>query len=208
MTDQGISLYLSKACRSKQLRTILVILTGLILLDLAINPVNRNVHAFTFEDYYQIISQNLGSGYADQYYRLVKGPYNHNYVTAMYEVYAFQQGWQLGYYHGTVVRSYVENGTYDLNKQYLDQHRDSWYGTAIENIRGWSHVNSEYKPLLELIASHGWGAGYKRGYTERLNAPPNPSQFDFDLYWSPAGLADPGAEGEDPWGDLRNVPIR
>jgi hypothetical protein len=96
-------------------------------------------------------------------------------------------------------------GQYDLYRSQIEATFQSRYAEALKTIREWEHIDSDLKPTLEFVFWCGWDSGRKRGYGEKADPAPRPSEFDFRRDWSPAHAV-PGAPVEDLFGDVRNVP--
>lgn len=184
-------------------RIILLSLAGLLLTPQAAAPAD-----VSYDSYYRAILSDryLGPGYAQEYYNLVKGNYRYGAKLGAYCVYAFSNGFRKGYELGCKRRQYVDKGLYPSNAQQLKAESDSNYNYLRSFVLGWKGVTGlAERKEIDLAFYAGWRSGGDRGYREKGSTIPQPTNYDFRLYWSPGKSASPVPSDADPYDELRHA---
>jgi hypothetical protein len=159
-----------------------------------------------YDFYYRYISGDLGPGYAEEYYNLVKGNYRYTPKLAEYCIYAFANGFRAGYWHGTVNRQHVDSGSYASYTQQLKAAAEEAYNQNLSVVRSWQGIQfGAGRNEVEIALYGGWRAGWNRGYREKGGAAPQPTNSDFRFAWSPGKSIDPLPSDDDPYGELRHA---
>lgn len=187
-------------------KSVLLVVSILIFFLLQVDSLNASFHDDEYEWYQKHIGMELGGSYAQEYYNLVRGNYRYKPKLAAYCVYAFSNGFQSGYYHGSINRQYYDMGWYPLYEQQLRASAESAYNYVRAMVVNWeaTGLSSEERNEVELALYAGWKSGWDRGYREKGSAVPQPTNQDFRLNWSPGKSYNPEPSDDDPWGELRH----
>jgi len=153
------------------------------------------------DHYAQTVNSDLGYNYALKYVELVRAGWHPQ--KAYYAIWAYQNGWRLGYHHGW------HDGAYQINRNRNQQWTGPW--------RAWMY--NEYDAWLKAQQSWGWskdvwGAfekGYHDGYDKGIRVGWNRGQHldrayipqpDLSDFGRAARNARSGLDPNDPWADL------
>ncbi len=183
---------------------------SVLLLGIAASVLGTPALAFDeaeYAYYYNYISGDLGPSYAQEYFNLVKGNYRYGPKLAEYCIYAFANGFRSGYTQGSVTRQYADSGFYAAYAQQLRDSAAATYNQNLSLIRSWegSGLTAAERHEVEIALYGGWSSGSNRGYRERANAVPPPTNADFRFAWSPGKSIAPIPSDEDPFGELRHT---
>lgn len=157
--------------------------------------------------YSNYINNDLGAGYAAEYYNLVKGNYRYGPKLAEYCIYAFANGFRAGYAHGSVTRQYVDSGLYTSYAQQLSASGKATYNQNLSLVRSWEGggLTAAGRHEVEIALYGGWRSGSDRGYREKGNTAPQPTNSDFRFAWSPGKSVTPIPSDDDPFGELKHA---
>lgn len=160
-----------------------------------------------YDFYLGHINSDLGPGYAAEYFNLVEGNYRYGPKLAEYCIYAFANGFRAGYGYGSVIRQYVDSGSYASYAQQLNAWGEAAYNQNLSLVRSWEGVGltAAGRHEVEIALYGGWRSGSDRGYRERQNIVPQPSNSDFRFAWSPGKSITPIPSDDDPFGELRHA---
>ena len=159
----------------------------------------------SYQDYY-LSTAKLGPGYIEQFLRLTQ-KFGQSPRTANANLCAFSWGWYYGYISGAYGPYNYSTGNQAAQKDLEQKNLQA----AQAAVAAWGNFQGNAQRGLQDVCWKAFQSAHRRGWTDASNnraggAVPAPTDYDFRLYWSPAGLIDPGTPGEDAWGDLRNTP--
>ena len=154
-------------------------------------------------DYYaQSLQNTLGYNYAMKYIEVVRAGWPP--LTAYRAMYAYKNGWQVGYYRGW------HEGAYQANRALIE----SWRGSFNQHYIDWLqfHQNTPWAQGVWGSFEKGFHDGYDKGRAAGWNQGrsldssqvPGPDLADFGRARARARSQN---DPNDPWSDLRNVPM-